>query len=272
MKRHMMILALLIGLASSSPAFAGDELTCWFPPNWAGKAAQAEAISATLSANSGLTIRAKIAGSYPQILAAFTAPGQNLVYGGSFVQSIIVARKLGKPLVQNKNGQEMYSGILIYPAGQDPLVILKDNPSEIAFAIGASSGESSAKAATMGQAAVGVANHADAIAAVQSGEARAAVVKNWWWASRAAQFPELSSFEIPGVSLARNPDNVLTVSREIANEVAERIQVAAMASREAFGSNAVITPFRASDISFSLGLMQQGRIDPLTYSWTASTE
>ena len=45
-------------------------------------------------------------------------------YYGSFAQSIIVARKLGTPLVQNVDGKDLYAGIMIYKAGEDPQKIL----------------------------------------------------------------------------------------------------------------------------------------------------
>lgn len=267
MKRRVGVLLLLAFVSTISFSYAADPLICWFPPGWKSKAIQAKAITKALSENSGLAIRPRIAKSYPEVLAAFAKDEPNLVYVGSFVQAIIAARKLGTPLAQNVNGKEMYSGILIYPVGQDPLAILKNNPAEIAYAIGASSGESSAKAATNGKAAIGVANHGAAVNAVKVGKAKAAVVKNWWWAGNAKKFPGMKSFEILGVSLQRNPDNVLTASKAVPAEVADKVKAAALASSAAFGSNAVMLPFESSKLSFSLGLMQQGKIDPLTYSW-----
>ncbi|RLB65937.1 MAG: hypothetical protein DRH08_07255 [Deltaproteobacteria bacterium] len=267
MKRRVSLLLLLVFVSTAGLSYAADSLTCWFPPGWKSKAIQAKAITKALSENSGLAIRPRIAKSYPEVLAAFAKEEPNLVYVGSFVQAIIAARKLGTPLAQNVNGKEMYSGILIYPAGQDPLAILKNNPAEIAYAIGASSGESSAKAATKGKAAIGVANHGAAVNAVKVGKAKAAVVKNWWWAGNAKKFPGMKSFEVPGVSLQKNPDNVLTASKAVPADVADKVKAAALASSAAFGSNAVMLPFESSKLSFSLGLMQQGKIDPLTYSW-----
>lgn len=267
MKKRVSVLLMLVFLAMTGLSFAADSLTCWFAPGWKSKAIQAKAITEALSEKSGLAIRPRIAKSYPEILTAFSTDEPNLVYVGSFVQAIIAARKLGTPLVQNANGKEMYAGVLVYPEGQEPLALLKNNPAEIAYAIGASSGESSAKAATKGKAAIGVANHGAAVNAVKAGKAKAAVVKNWWWADSADNFPGMKSIDIPGVSLAKNPDNVLTASKAVSTEVAEKVKAAALASSAAFGSNAAMVPFESSNLSFSLGLMQQGGIDPLTYTW-----
>lgn len=267
MKKRIGFLLLLVFVSMSGLAFAGDALTCWFSPGWKSKAGQAKAITQALSEKSGVAIRPRIAKSYPEVLSAFATDQPNLVYVGSFVQSIIAARKLGTPLAQNANGKEMYSGVLIYPKGQDPLAILKSNPTQVAYAIGASSGESSAKAATKGKAAIGVANHGAAVNAVKVGKAKAAVVKNWWWANNSDKFSDMEVFVIPSISVTKNPDNVLTASKAVAKDVAEKVQAAALASSSAFGNNAVMVPFDSSKLSFSLGLMKQGGIDPLTYTW-----
>jgi ABC-type phosphate/phosphonate transport system substrate-binding protein len=267
MKKRVSLLLMLIFLATSSLTFAADTLTCWFSPGWKSKAVKAKEITQALSEKSGLSIRPRIAKSYPEVLSAFATDKPNLVYVGSFVQSIIAARKLGTPLVQNANGREMYSGILIYPEGQDPAAILKNSPADIAFALGASSGESSAKAATGGKASLGVANHGAAVNAVKAGKVKAAVVKNWWWAGNGKKFTGMKSYEIPGVSEQKNPDNVLTASKAVPKDVAEKVKQAAIASAGAFGANANIVAFDSSKLSFSLGLMKKGGIDPLTYSW-----
>lgn len=267
MKKHISMLLVLAFLASSGISFAADPLTCWFPPGWKTKAAQAKQITAGLSDASGIAIRPRIAKSYPEVLTAFSSENANLVYVGSFVQAIIAARDLGTPLAQNVNGKELYSGILIYPEGQDPSSILKNNPAEISFAKGASSGESSAKAATAGKAAIGVANHGAAVNAVRAGKAKAAVVKNWWWASNGSKFAGMKAYEVPGVSVKGNPDNVLTASKAVPKDVAEKIKAAAIASSSAFGKGANMQAFDAKTLDFSLGLMKKGKIDPLTYSW-----
>lgn len=267
MKKPVALLLLLVFMLSTTAALAADTLTCWFPPGWKSKAIQAKSITEGLSKESGIAIRPRIAKSYPEILSAFSSKDQNLVYVGSFVQAIIAARDLGVPLVQNANGKEFYSGILIYPEGQNPEAILKDSPTKVAFAIGASSGESSAKAATAGRASIGVPNHGVAVNAVKAGKAKAAVVKNWWWAANGGKFKGMKSFEVPGVSEQKNPDNVLTASRAVPAAVADKVKAAAMSNSAAFGAGAKMVAFDAKALDFSLGLMKKGKIDPLTYSW-----
>lgn len=250
----------------STVAYAADSITCWFPPGWKAKGSKARAITEALSAKSGLQIKPRIAKSYPDILRAFSKNEPSLVYVGSFVQAIIAARGLGTPLVQAINGKELYSGVMVYPKGQDAKAILKNNPAQVAFAIGASSGESSAKAATAGKASIGVANHGAAVNAVKAGKAKAAVVKNWWWAANKQKFPEMEMYEVPGVSEAKNPDNVLTASKAISAESMKKITAAAIASSDIFGAKEM-APFDKSKIEFSINLMKKGKIDPMTYSW-----
>ena len=267
MKKCVSVLLILVFLATTGISLAADPLVCWFPPGWKSKAVQAKQITDSLTSSSGISIRPRIAKSYPEILTAFSSDDANLVYVGSFVQAIIAARKLGTPLAQNVNGKELYSGILIYQEGQDPNAILKNNPNDIAFAKGASSGESSAKAATAGKASIGVANHGAAVNALKAGKAKAAVVKNWWWDSNGSKFTGMRAYDIPGVSEQKNPDNVLTASKAVPKDVAKKVQTAAIASSEAFGKGANMQSFDASTLSFSLGLMHKGKIDPLTYTW-----
>jgi len=262
MKRILSMLLVLVFLGTGVASAA--DLTCWFAP---GKnAADAKKITDALSANSGLTITPKVAQSYPEILDALSANKPQLVYVGSFVQAIISARNLGTPLVQNANGKEMYSGILIYPEGENPEAILKSHPADIAYAKGASSGESTAKAATAGKASIETSKHADSVAAVQSGKAKAAVVKDWWWLANEGKYAGLKSYRIPGLSVQKNPDNVLTASKAVSAEDQEKVAMAAMASSAAFGSDSVILPFE-SDLSFSIDLMKKGKIDPMNYRW-----
>ncbi len=253
-------------LSLSLPVYSADGITCWFPPGWKNKADKARVIAQTLGKQSGLQIRPRIAKSYPEILAAFSTDQQNLVYVGSFVQAIIKARGLGTPLIQTVNGKEFYSGILVYPKGGDPAAILKNNPDKIAYAVGASSGESSAKAATGGKAAMGVANHGAASAAVVAGKAKAGVIKNWWWESNKSKFPTLEVYEIPNVSLRKNPDNVLTVSKAVPADIMMKITAAAFNSKEAFEAKEM-KPFDSDLLDFSLGLMEKGKIDPMAYTW-----
>ena len=267
MKRILgLIITSLLVLSFSFPVFAADSLTCWFSPGWTSKAAKAQAISAALSEESGISVRPRIAKSYPEVLTAFSTNEPQLVYVGSFVQAIINARGLGTALVQNINGKDLYSGVLVYPKGGDPAAILKNSPAEIAFARGASSGESSAKAATAGQAAIGVANHGASCGAVKAGKAKAAVVKNWWWDANKGKFPELDMYLIPDVSINKNPDNVLTASKAVSAEIQAKITAAAIARKDVFGAPEMV-PFDQARLAYPLELMQKGKIDPLTYSW-----
>jgi ABC-type phosphate/phosphonate transport system substrate-binding protein len=264
--KKMGVFSLVVGwMALTGPVFAGEALNCWFSPG--AKDNVAKAITDALSSNSGLTIVPKIAKDYPEILDAFSTGKPQLVYVGSFVQAVINARQLGTPLVQSANGKEMYSGILIYPAGQEPEVLLRESGAQIAYAVGASSGESTAKAVTAGKAAVGVSNHGEAVKAVQAGKAKAAVVKDWWWLANESKYSGLKSYRIPGFSEQRNPDNVLTVSKSVSADDVDKLTMAALSSSSAFGDNVVVVPFEASQLAFSLELMKKGKIDPLTYKW-----
>jgi ABC-type phosphate/phosphonate transport system substrate-binding protein len=254
---------LVMGMLVSAYA-AG--MNCWFSPGWKKKPQMAQAITRALSAETGLTIKPRIAKSYPEILKAFDSPAQNLVYVGSFVQAIIKARGLGTALVQNINGKDLYSGVLVYPKDSDPEAILKNSPENIAFARGASSGESSAKAATGGKANFGTANHGATCGAVKAGKAKAGVVKNWWWDSNKDKFSELAMYRIPGVSIEKNPDNVLTASNAVPVEVQKKIAVAAIKVKEAFGATEMVV-FDQSRLEYPLELMAKGKIDPMTYNW-----
>lgn len=265
MKRSISLLVLLLWSLSLGTALAADTVTCWFPP---GKSMdQAKAVASALSKDSGVEVTPRVAGKYSEILDAFASKDKNLVYAGSFVQAVIMARKLGTPLVQNVDGNELYAGIMIHKIGQDPQTILTSSPATIAYAIGASSGESVAKAATAGKAAVGVNSHAAAVEAVLTGKAQAAVVKDGWWKSNQAKYPGFAAYEIPRHSIKKNPDNILTASSSVPAGLAEKFKAAAIKNSASFGPNAVMKPFAASNLNFSLGLMMQGKIDPLTYKW-----
>ena len=266
MKRWIAVLVLLLSCLSAGSALAAGSVTCWFAPGWKSMD-QAKAIAGALSKGSGVEVKPRLATSYPEILDAFETKEMNLVYVGSFTQAIIMARKLGTPLVQTVDGNELYAGIMIHKAGQDPQAILSGSPAAIAYAIGASSGESSAKAATAGKASVGVNSHASAVDAVLSGKAQAAVVKDIWWQSNQAKYPGLKAYEIPKVSVKKNPDNVLTASSSVPANLAEKFKAAAIKDAAVFGPKAVMKPFIPSQLNFSLGLMMQGKIDPLTYKW-----
>ena len=146
------------------------------------------------------------------------------------------------------------------------LALLKKYPEQIAYARGASSGESSAKAATQGKAKIGTANHGATCGAVKAGKAKAGVVKNWWWEKNKNKFPELAMFRIPGVSVEKNPDNVLTASKTVPADLQKKIAAVAIANKDAFGAPEMAA-FDQSRLEFSLELMKKGKIDPLTYKW-----
>lgn len=266
MRRWFALQVLVLWCLSIGSALAADSVTCWFPPGFKSMD-QAQAIASALSKGSGAEVKARVATSYGEILEAFAGKGMNLVYAGSFAQSVIMSRKLGTPLVQNADGKELYAGILIHKAGQSPQTILSGSPQAIAYALGASSGESSAKAATAGKASLGVASHAAAVDAVVAGKAQAAVVKDAWWQSNQSKYPGLVAYEIPNISVKKNPDNVLSASSEVPAPLAAKLKTAAINNAAAFGPGAVMKPFAASQLNFSLGLMMQGKIDPLTYKW-----
>ncbi len=257
----------VLGLFCGMPSAYAEMINIWFAPGWKTKAAQAKEIASSISESSGLVIKPRIARSYPEILTEFSSGKAALVYVGSFVQAIISARELGTPLVQGVTGKEFYSGILIYPADKDPVSILKNQPKKIAYAIGASSGESSAKAATGGLASMGVANHGTAANAVKAGKANAAVVKNWWWEANKHKYSGvLKSYKIPGITIEKNSDNVLTASKGVSVADAKKIAASAIAAKDKFKAKNMVA-FDKNDIAFSLELMKKGGIDPQTYSW-----
>lgn len=267
-KTLMTALAMVIATLwmTAAKADAMDDIKCWFPPSWKDQRERVLNIARVLTEKAGVSVQPRIARYYPEIMAAFSAGEPALVYAGSFVQAIIQSRDLGTPLVQNMDEKAFYSGIMIYPRDADPEAILRHYPEVVAFAKGTSSGESSAKAATGGKADLPVGSHASAAAAVTSGKARAAFVKNWWWEANRSQYPALSVYRAPGISVEKNPDNILTASKAVPVDLARRIAEAAVAGKAAFGAPAMV-PFDAQHLQFSLDLMEKGGIDPLSYQW-----
>jgi len=257
-------LTLLLGLTSL--AVSAEAINLWFPPDWKAKTGDAQRIAEALTKGSGLPVQPRIAKNYGEILDAFAKNQPAAVYVGSFVQAILRARQLGTPLVQVLNGKEQYAGVMVFAKGGDPVAILNNNPADIAFAVGASSGESAAKAATEGKATLAVPSHQAACGAVKAGKAKAAFVKNWWWEANQDKFPELAVYVVPGVSESKNPDNILTVSKAVPPADAAKLQDAALASKSAFGATDM-KPFDGSALDFSIGLMIKGKLDPLTYQW-----
>lgn len=246
-------------------ALAQDGVTMWFPPEWSAKTADAMKITQALSA-SGVAVSPRVAKSYPEILEAFASGKPALVFVGSFVQAVLVDRGLAIPLAQGVNGKEMYAGVMLFPKGQDAKAILEASPAEIAYAKGASSGESAAKAATQGKAAKSMPNHNAAAGAVKVGEAKGAFVKNWWWMDNKDKFPELDMAEIPGASEAKNPDNLVSASKSVPADALAKLTPAILGGAEAFGVKEM-RAFDPANVQFSIELMKKGGLDPKTYAW-----
>jgi ABC-type phosphate/phosphonate transport system substrate-binding protein len=165
--------------------------------------------------------------------------------------------------VQAIDGKQFYGAWMIYPKGGNPAAILADAPAKIAFAKGATSGETGAKAATGGKASVATANHGAAVEAVKSGKAVAAFVKSWWWEANKGKYPELEAHKVAGVSDAKNPDNVLTASKNVDAAVRGKLKAAALAAPAAFGAQSMAE--FSGDLSFTLALMGKGKLDPVSY-------
>ena len=265
-KEFAVPLAAIVLLTMMWTSAYASEMTCWFPPDWSKKPQQAQEISKALSDQSGITIKPRIAKSYPEILTAFATSDQNLVYVGSFVQAIIKAKDLGTALVQNIDGKDLYAGVLVYPKGGNPEAILKDSPAEIAFAKGASSGETAAKAATGGKANIAVTSHDAACAAIAAGKAKAGVVKDWWWEKNKDKYATLEMYRIPEISVDKNPDNVLTAAKAVPADLQAKITAAAIAAKAAFGAPEM-KPFDQSRLEFPLAMMAKAGIDPKSYTW-----
>ena len=199
MFKKFRIYALIVAsvlVCSNISVMAGD-ITCWFPPSWKAKPQKAKAITMALSEKSGLTINPRIAKSYPQIVASFTEKEEVLVYVGSFVQAIINRRDIGIPLVQAQNGKEMYGSWMVLPKDGDPAKILSEHAENVAYCMGASSGESGAKAATKGKAQFATKNHGASANAVKVGKASAGFVKSWWWKANGDKYPTLKAHPDP---------------------------------------------------------------------------
>lgn len=247
-------------------AHATETIHCWFPPSWINKSHQAKEIADALALHSGLPIKPRIATSYPQILEEGFGEEEDIIYVGSFVQAIIESRGIGTSLVQAINGKEFYSGVFVFPKEENPEAILKNFPEEIAYAKGASSGESSALAATDGKAHIPTGSHRITCDAIKAGRAKGGFVKNWWWEVNREKYPELTAYKVPRISIEKNPDNVLAVSKAISPEKSEMIKEAALASKDAFGVDEM-KPFSPNELQFSISLMKKAKIDPATYKW-----
>jgi ABC-type phosphate/phosphonate transport system substrate-binding protein len=263
-KIQLIVLVLTALLCSATWSMAQD-MVCWFVPGSDG--AKSKTITEALSKGSGLNITPRVASNYPEIFKAFTEnKNADLVYGGSFSAALLSARGLAIPLVQKVDGKELYSGVMIYPQGGEPMAILRDNPVDISYAVGASSGESSAKAATGGKASIGVKDHVAATNAVKAGKAKAAFVKNWWWEANKDKYKEFAMSEIPGISEKKFTDNLLMASASIPQDVREKVTSAALTAKVAFGATAM-AQFDSAQLDFTLEMMKKGGIDPKIYAW-----
>lgn len=249
------------------PALAGDILL-YFPPEWKGKGAEVKTIAEALGKESGLTIEPRIVNSYPQIMEDFSGNQPILLYAGSFVQALLSARGLSLPLAQGVNGKELYSSILIAPAtaGNDAVAIVTAADAAVAYAKGASSGESGAKAATVGKAAIATTSHQLAVNAIEAGKAKCAFVKNFWWEANKGKFETMKSFDYPGVSEYKNPDNILSANKAVPAEAVGKIKAVIMSQGKTFGVQS-FQEFDPNLLKPSLELMQKGKIDPKTYTW-----
>lgn len=259
------IVIMMFTLFTGAYAFAQD-VTLYCPPGF--DPAQAKVISDGLSEAAGIEIHPQIAKSYPEMVDAFGKNDPTLVYVGSFVQALLYARGSSTPLVQAVNGQEFYTAVLIAPAaaGSDPQALVKSAGAEVAFAKGASSGESGAKAATEGAANVSTNNHLAAVNAIQAGKAKCAFVKDLWWEANKSKFEDMQRLEYPGVSDHKNPDNVLTANKAIQPADAEKIKAAAMKNPKLF-SAVSLSEFDPALLGPTLDLMKKAKIDPKEYSW-----
>ena len=264
------LLAMIIGTVWMLSPFlaAAERVSIYYPPSWKSREARARAIATALSQKSGIEVLPVVANSYGEILKDFSSHRPALVYVGSFVQSVLYARGLSIPLGQAENGQQFYTSIMIAPAnsGDDPLSILKDAGAAVAFCAGASSGESGAKAATAGTAALQTKSHLESATAVKSGHAKAAFVKNWWWQKNQAKFPDMKGYHFPGISDYQHADYVLSANKAVSMVSIAKIKSAAVKSADVFGM-AKFTEFNPESLWPSLELMSKAKIDPTNYRW-----
>ncbi len=265
--RKILALAGILFLMAPLRIWAADILL-YFPPEWKGKGPQAKAIAEALGKGSGQAIEPRIVNSYPQIVQDFARNQPMLVYVGSFAQALLYERGLSAPIVQGVDGKEFYTSILVAPAaaGEDPSAIVAAAGDKVAYTKGASSGESGAKAATAGKAAIATTSHQLAVNAVETGTAKCAFVKNFWWDANKGKFVTLKSFEYPGVSEYKHADNVISANKAVTPEQVAKIKAAAMNLAEVFGVQS-FREFDAASLKPTLELMQKAKIDPKTYSW-----
>ncbi len=266
MKKYRFLAIISILLTPTQSALALSEINLYFPPNWAAHSAAAGQIANGLGHELGIKIIPNISSCYPEILIALTEKKPVLAYVGSMVQTIIWSRKLGTPLLQAIDHKQFYGGVLLFPKGMSPSAILKDYPAEIAYTVGATSGEVCAKSATGGKASIAVFNQRTAADTIMSGKAKAAFVKNVWWDENKNNYPELDSYSVPEISDIKNADNVLLVSKFVPPGLKAAIMSATAKVPELFNAD-LIVPFDSSALNFTLELMKKAGINPLTYTW-----
>ena len=262
-----LLLITILFLLAPIVARAG-EITLYFPPEWKAKAPKAKAIAEALSVTGGSTVRPVVVESYPDILSAFTRNQPMLVYAGSFLQALLYARGLATPIVQAVDGKEFYTSVLIAPAsaGTDAKLIVRNAGASVAYAKGTSSGESGAKAATGGIAAMAKKDHISAVSDVDTGKAKCAFVKDWWWNSYKQLFKGMNQLTYPGVSDQKNPDNILSASKALPANDIRAVKTAALKNPKVFQ----VTSFKEFDPALlepTLLLMKKGSINPKTYTW-----
>lgn len=270
MKRLVLVLvALMFSWVVIVPVGAEPEVHLWFPADWKKNSEAAQKIATELSKASGMQIVPQVAGNYPELMDALAVKTPELAYVGSMVAAVLRSRRLAQPLFQAVDGKHMYAGVMIYPKGQDPQAILKDHPSEIAYAVGATSGEVCAKAATAGKAAVAMESHQESVSALVAKKAMAAFVNDYWWDEHKGEFPGLELYRVPGISENRNPNHLLLASTSVPPEIKSLFYAAAFHAPQLFKAN-YIAPFDSSSLDFTLGLMGKAGLDPLTYTWTGA--
>jgi ABC-type phosphate/phosphonate transport system substrate-binding protein len=268
MKKIAYLLVTITALLATLGSAWAVEVNIYFPPAWKNQSEKAARIAEGLSQEVGIKITPHIAECYPEILNALLQKQPVLAYVGSMVQSIVYARQLGTPLIQALNHKQLYSGIMLFPKGMSPTAILNDYPAEIAFTVGATSGEVCAKLATGGKASIAVSDHHAAAEAIRTGKAKAGFVKNIWWEENKNNYPKLDSYSLPGISEVKNADNVLLSSRFVSPDVKAALMSAAFKLPELFDADLVV-PFDSSALNFTIELMNKAGIDPLTYRWPA---
>ena len=138
-RRFLLYFLLITSFVIIPCTIYAENITIYYPPGWKKKTAKAKMIAGVLSQKTGLSIKPRIAKSYPEILKAFSSNRPVLVYVGSFVQTILQARNLSVPIVQGINGKEFYTSVLIAPrtSGRDPVQIVASAKNKITFTRGA---------------------------------------------------------------------------------------------------------------------------------------